>query len=124
MPELIYLEVEENDNCDYMPMQVYEAKADPVPISRIRLFETGRPHGVYEVTEWSSDGSGSPARAMYVPVSDSGQAEVHLVYGEDWGVRFKPADTDGDWDLDDQDQWGEPYVMLTDREDILLEGEG
>ena len=123
MPGPIYLEVEENENCDYMPLQLYEGKADPVPIFRVRLFEPGRPRGIYAVAGWQSDGSGSPTQALYVPVSDSGQAEVHLVYGGDWGVRFKPAESDRDWDLHDPDQWGEPYVMLMDRDDILLDGQ-
>ena len=91
MPENIYLEIDENDNSEYMPMQVFEALADPVPVSRVRLFEPGREHGVYEVTGWSSEGDGSPCPAMYAPVSDSGQAEAYLVFGGDWGVRFRPG---------------------------------
>ena len=121
MPESIYLEVEENDNCEYMPLQVYEAKADPVPVYRVRLFQPDRPHGVYEVTGWTSEESGMPCLAMYVPVSDSGQAEVHLVSGGDWGVRLKPVDIDEEWDISSANQWGEPYLMLTDKSDILLD---
>ena len=121
MAESIYLEIEENDNCEYMPLQVFEARADPVPIRRVRLHEPERPHGVYEVTGWSSEDSGTPTPAMYVAVSDSGQAAVHLVCGDDWGVRLKPADSDEDWDMDSPDQWGEPYLMLTDQSDILLD---
>jgi hypothetical protein len=122
MPEQIYLEVEENSNCEYMPLQVYEARAGPVPISRVRLFDPDMPHGVYEVTGWSSEGDGTPCPAMYVPVSDSGQAVVHLVCGDDWGIRVKPVDSDEDWDIDSPNQWGMPYLMLVDREDILLDG--
>ena len=121
MPENIYLEIEENDNCEYMPMQVYEAQADSVPVRRVRLFEPDRPHGVYEVTGWSSEDSGTPSLAMYVPVSDSGQATVHLVSGGDWGVRLRPEGRDEEWDLDSPSQWGEPYLMLTDQADILLD---
>ena len=121
MPEPIFLEIEENENSEYMPMQVYEAQADPVPVRRVRLFEPDRPHGVYEVTGWSSEGSGTPCTAMYVPVSDSGQATVHLVCGDDWGVRFRPEGSNEEWDINSTDQWGEPYLMLTDRDDILLD---
>ena len=60
---------------------------------------------------------------MYVPVSDSGQAAVHVVCGGDWGIRLKPIGTDEEWDLDSPDQWGEPYLMLTDKADILLDTE-
>ena len=121
MPENIYLEIDENDNSEYMPMQVFEALADPVPVSRVRLFEPGREHGVYEVTGWSSERDGSPCPAMYAPVSDSGQAEAYLVFGGDWGVRFKSEGSLADWDTANGDQWGEPFLALTDRTDILLD---
>lgn len=121
MVETIYLEVEENDNCEYMPMQVYEARADPRPVRRIKLFEPSRPHGVYEVVGWSSEDNGVPTTAMYVPISDSGQAEVHLVCGDDWGIRLRPADSGEEWDVDSPNQWGEPYVVLIDKDDILLD---
>ena len=56
MPDYIYIEVEGNENCDYMPMQVYEPQAEPITIKRVRLEEPDHPHGVYEVTGWSSTG--------------------------------------------------------------------
>ena len=122
MLESVYLEVEENDNCEYMPLQVYEARADPVPVHQVRLSEPDRPHGIYEVTGWSSEGDGSPVPAMYAPVSDSGQAEAHLIYGGDWGVRLRPADSGEEWDLASANQWGTPYLMLTDAEDVSPDG--
>ena len=121
MAGTIYLEVDENDNCEYMPMLAYETQRDAVPIDRVALAEVGRPEGVYRVTGWSSDGGGTPTQAMYAPVSDSGLAVVHLVYGADWGVRLKPEDSDEEWDIDSPNQWGEPYLMLTDEADIILE---
>ena len=121
MPESIFLEVEENDNCEYMPLQVYEAHSDPEPVFEVYLEEPGRPPGTYSVTGWSSDGGGTPCPAMYAPVSDSGQAVVHLVYGGDWGIRFKPSDSDEPWDPGSADQWGEPYIMLTQAGDVILD---
>ena len=125
MVDNIYLEVEENENCEYMPLQLYEGHAEPVPISRVRMQDFVHPEAVYEVTGWDSggdlDGPGSPVPAMYVPVSDSGQARAHLVYGGDFGIRFRPSGSEGDWSLDDPDQWGEPYVVLTDENDLLLD---
>ena len=123
MPGSIYIEVEENDNCEYMPMLLYETQRDAVPIARVMLSEPDRPQGVCQVTGWSSEGDGSPCDAMYVPVSDSGLAVVHLVYGGDWGVRLKPVDSDEGWNITSPDQWGEPYLVLTDRADILLDSE-
>ncbi len=121
MVESIYLEIETNDNCGSMPMQLFEVQAEPVPIARMKLFEPDRPHGVYEVTGWTSEDGGTPCLAMYAPVSDSGQAVAHLVCGGDWGIRFKPEGSDEPWDVNSSNQWGEPYTILTDREDILLD---
>ncbi len=121
MVEPIYVEVEENDNADYMPLQVYEAHESSRPIHKVRLFEPDHPHGVYEVTGWHSEDEGSPCPALYAPVSDSGQAEVHLVYGGIWGVRLRPEESSAEWDIDDPDQFGEPYLMLTDENDVILD---
>ena len=121
MPESIYIEVEDNANCEYMPLMLYEAHADAVPIMRIVLDEPGRPPGVYQVTGWSSEGDGSPCPAMYAPVSDSGQAVVHLVFGGDWGIRMKPAESTAGWNIDAPEQFGEPYVMLMDESAIILD---
>lgn len=120
MPESIYLEVEDNANCEYMPLMLYEAHAEAVPVTRIVIDEPGRPPGIYEVTGWSSEGDGSPCPAMYAPVSDSGQAQVHLVFGGDWGIRMKPAESKVEWSIEDPEQFGEPYVMLMDESAIIL----
>ena len=121
MPESIYLEVDENDNCEYMPLMLYEAHADAVPVARIVLDEPGRPPGVYQVTGWSSEADGTACPAMYAPVSDSGQAVVHLVFGGDWGIRMKPVESTAEWSIDDPEQFGEPYVMLMDESAIILD---
>ena len=78
-------------------------------------------NGVYEVTGWSSEGSGSICPALYAPVSDSGQAVVHLVYGGDWGIRLRLENSQGPWSTDSTDQHGEPYLMLIDGNDIIRE---
>ena len=121
VPESIYLEVDDNANCEYMPLMLYEAHAGAVPVSRLVLDEPGRPPGVYRVTGWSSEDNGSPCAAMYAPVSDSGQAQVHLVFGGDWGIRMKPDESTADWSLDDPEQFGEPYVMLMDESAVILD---
>ncbi len=121
MPDSIYIEVEENPNCEYMPLMLYEAHADATPVSYIILDEPGKPAGMYQVTGWSSADDGAPCAAMYAPVSDSGQAVVHLVFGGDWGIRMKPAESNANWDITDPEQFGEPYLMLMDEGAIVLD---
>lgn len=123
MPESIYLEVEENANSEYMPLMLYEAHADAIPISQVVLDQPGKPIGVYDVTGWSSEGDGTPCPALYAPVSDSGQAVVHLVFGGDWGIRLRPEDSSEDWSLTSETQFGEPYLMLMDGGAVVLDGQ-
>jgi len=47
---------------------------------------------------------------------------VHLVFGGDWGVRLKPESGEENWDIASGGQFGEPYLMLTDPADVLLDG--
>ena len=58
--------------------------------------------------------------ALYAPVTDSGQAYAHLIFGGDWGIRFRPEGSEDPWSTDNQDQWGEPFIVLLDEKDILL----
>ncbi len=119
MYESIWIETEENDNCEWMPLQVYEAHQPPVPVKLVYLEDPDRDPGIYEVTGWSSEDSGSICPALYAPVSDSGQAVVHLVYGGDWGIRLRPENSPGPWSLYAIDQHGEPYLMLIDGSDVI-----
>ena len=45
---------------------------------------------------------------------------MHLVFGGDWGIRMKPADSPDDWDLANHTQFGEPYLMLMDEGAVVL----
>ena len=40
--------------------------------------------------------------------------------GGDWGIRMKPADSPDDWDLANETQFGEPYLMLMDEGAVVL----
>ncbi len=120
MTQNLYLEVEENQNCSYMPGHLYEIKKEPILINYIRLELPDYPNGIYEITGWSSKEDGSTCSALYTPVSDSGQGSSHLIYGGDWGVRFKLKTDQSNWGISEKGQYGEPYLILLNEEDILL----
>ncbi len=61
------------------------------------------------VTGWSTDG---PCPAYAVPVADSGEGVVTLIFGGDEGIRLKPVDSGETWDLESPNQWGEPCLLL------------
>ena len=119
MPDSIWIETEENPNCEWMPLQVYESHEESKPVHLIKLEDPNYPHGLYEVCGWSSTNGGTPCPALFAPVSDSGQAVVYLVYGGDWGIRLRPEECEGNWEIGNAYEHGEPYLMLIDGSDIV-----
>ena len=114
-----HIDVESNDNCPMTANMVYKNLGDPVPVSRLRIFD-GAPGGsINFVTGWSSADGGSPVPAYAVQVEDSGLGAAFVVYGADWGLRLRPETSAKGWDLTDPEQWGDTHLVLADAEDIL-----
>ncbi len=120
----IELEVEDNDNCYGLPLRVYEALGQPVMVSQVRIAGPGGPEALHWVTGWQSEGDGSPCPAYCVEVSDSGEGAAYLLYGGDWGVRFRPLDGGEEWSVGNPEQWGEPYLVLGDLSDMVTTATG
>jgi hypothetical protein len=113
------IEVEPNDNSLASANLAFKNLSDPFRVARVRIFD-GQPDGtVYAVTGWSSANDGSPVEAHAVQVEDSGAGAAYVVYGGDWGIRFKLTDSAAGWSASDPDQWGETHLVLADREDIV-----
>ena len=113
------IEVEDNGNSYAVPMRLFSTLGDTSAVRRLKMDTargTGQPH---LVTGWSSEGDGAPVPAYWVAVEDSGAGISYLVYGGDWGLRFKPQHSDREWALDEAEQFGEPYLLLGDPSDIL-----
>ena len=123
MARSISLEVESNDNCDGLSMQVFEVKEEPAPVLQVRFYPPreagGGPETLCDVTGWQSDDGGSPCPAYFAPVSDSGEGVAYLVFGGDWGLRLRPAGANEPWDIGSRRQWGEAYILLSDMADII-----
>lgn len=118
MKRSIEVEVEHNENTYGVPLRIFSATAEPYQISHIKMDvrgQTGIPHSV---TGWSSADGGSSCPAYCVSVEDSGAALSYLVFGGDWGLRFKPADSVQGWGHGNEDQFGEPCLLLADLSDI------
>jgi hypothetical protein len=113
-----HIEVEANDNTPMMAQQVYKNLGVPFRVARVRIFE-GEPQGrLFAITGWSSAEGGAPAPAYAVQVEDSSAGAAYLVYGSDWGVRLRPAESAAPWGIDDAQQFGETHLVLSSLEDI------
>ena len=113
-----HVEVEANDNTPMMAQQVYKNLGVPFRVARVRIFE-GEPEGrLFAITGWSSAESGSPVPAYAVQVEDSSAGAAYLIYGGDWGVRLRPAESEAPWGMEDLEQFGETHLVLSSLEDI------
>ena len=119
MADYTYVEVESNPNSAMSASQVFRNVTTPFRVAHVRIYE-GEPGGqLCASTGWSSKDNGSPADVYAVRIEDSSEGEAFLIYGGDWGVRLRPAGSDAAWSHDDAAQWGEPYLVLADAEDIV-----
>lgn len=119
MADYTYVDVESNPNSAMSANQVFRNMTAPFRVAYVRIYE-GAPEGTLcAITGWSSRDGGSPAHAYAVRVEDSSAGTAFLVYGGDWGVRLRPADSGAPWSQEDGSQWGEPYLVLADAEDIV-----
>ena len=119
MADYTHVEVDSNPNSAMSANQVFRNMTSPFRAAFVRIYE-GEPDGVLcAITGWSSKGDGTPVHAYAVRVEDSSAGTAFLIYGGDWGLRLRPADSDGAWSHEDGSQWGEPYLVLADAEDII-----
>ena len=113
-----HVEVEPNDNTPMMAQQVYKNVGVPFPVSHVRIYE-GEPDGqLCAITGWSSAESGPEVPAYAVLIDDSSEGRAILVYGGDWGVRLRPAESETPWSLEDANQWGETHLVLASEDDL------
>ncbi len=107
-PRFIDVFIEPNPNCPEGCGQRFQTTGEPRPVRRVRYWAGVDDPIVCEIIGWSSEGGGSPCRALAVPVEDSGAGVATLVYGGDWGLRLTP--------VDGGEPFGQPYLLLDDED--------
>ena len=101
----VWIEIDENDNCGYFPIQVFEARGAEHVADSIVVEHNGR----QEVVGWED---GAPTTVRVVPVGDSGVGESLLIYGGNNGVRMRRASLSEPWSIRNDRESGEPYLLL------------
>ena len=116
----VYIEVEENPNCAAREAMRYRELGPPQPIVKVRIFDR-RDEGEWcFITAVHGNGPAPWGPALVRRVEDSGVGVAYLVFGGAWGIRLCPIDRARVWSFDDPDQWGEPYLVLTDLQDLVV----
>ena len=117
------IEVEDSQNCGPTEQFVYKELGGIRAIKGILAEETCLPAGrrgkevALDVTGVARGGAWIPARC--VKIADSGAGFAFLIFGGEWGIRLKPSWHPAGWDLSDPKQWGEPFKIYGNEEDIL-----
>ncbi len=96
-------------------MRVFHDLEPPRPVTQVRLERRPGELEWCHVTGWTVDGTPCPATIQ--KVDDSGDGTAFLLHGGDAGLRLQPASQPTPWQLDQPHQWGEPFMIVADRED-------
>ena len=113
---MIVIDIAQNPNCPPMDLRVFHDLGVAKAVAAVRL---EREHGApawYAVTGWTAEGCACPAYAQ--KVDNSGDGTAYLLYGGDAGVRLRPVSDGGARRLDDDQQWGEPFLIIGDPVDL------
>jgi hypothetical protein len=105
----IEVDVAAGDNCPEPLTLMFNGLSQPAPVTRVRTLDPDGVERMCEVTGWSAQG---PCQARAAMVEDSGEGTALLVYGGDQGIRLKPVESAGGWDLASRQQWAEPCLLL------------
>ena len=105
----MFLRFEENPNTGFADDRVYQERSEPRVVSHVLRLLKGQDLWCPVV---GLEAAGLPIPALARKVEDSGEGMCYLVYGSLWGLRLKTPDCVHSWSLEEEHQWGEPFLLL------------
>jgi hypothetical protein len=116
---MVALEIQDNPNCGGTDYMMFQDVGPARPVKMMRLAVKGKEKLCW-VTGYGEDNKPCPAYAQ--KVADSGGGTSFLIYGGNWGIRFKPEEFAKEpWDLLSPNQWGEPFKFYGEESDLVYE---
>jgi len=119
----MYFEVDDNPNYQGSVSMRFKELGPARPIKQIRLSDRKSDGELCWVTGWCDDPKGPVCAAYLQPVEESGLGKAHLIYGGNWGLRFKPVGLNEDWDIKSPEQWGEAFLLINDTRGVVFSEE-
>ncbi|MGH7274839.1 MAG: hypothetical protein ACREIQ_10330 [Nitrospiria bacterium] len=102
-------------------MMRFKELGPPQRLKQVRLYDRKDEGEWCQITGWTNAERGPLCPAYARPIEDSGVGIAYLIYGGNYGIRFKPLDDEEEWDLNSPNQWGESYLVLTSTQDLIFE---
>ncbi len=119
----MYFEVDENPNHPGSVSMRFKELGPARPIKQLRVSDRMSDGELCWVTGWCDDAKQPRSTAYVQPVEESGLGLAYLIYGGNWGIRFKPVTLNEDWDLASPHQWGEAFLLIGDLRGIVFADE-
>ena len=116
--EIVFLEIENNPNFDGSYFLRFHEMGPARLVTHVKSYDRLSRGEWCEVTGWSDDPDSPQVPAYAQAVEDSGAGASFLVFGGNWGIRLRPEQLLGPWDLYDTQQWGEGYLLIGDIRDL------
>ncbi|GJL64990.1 MAG: hypothetical protein NPIRA04_36440 [Nitrospirales bacterium] len=114
----MFLEVESNSNCETSVFLRFKEVSPPLPITHIKVYDRLSCGEWCLITGWGEDSEQPLCDVFAQKVEDSGAGVATLIFGGLYGVRLKQEQNEEAWSLESAQQWGEPYLLLSDDRDI------
>ena len=115
----MYLQVDDSPNYTGSVSMRFKELGPARPVKKLRMSDRKSQGELCWVTGWCDDPERPLCPAYAQQVEESGQGLAYLIYGGNWGIRFKPADLEEDWDLSSPNQWGEAFLLISDPRSLL-----
>ncbi len=114
----MFIEVDSNTNCESSVFLRFKEIGPSRKITHVKIYDRIAKGEWCLITGWCDSPEQANCDASAQQVEDSGAGLAVLVFGGNYGVRLRPETSGGRWDLEDSQQWGEAYLLLSDERDI------
>jgi hypothetical protein len=120
----MYLDLDANDNLPAAAMATFKETAPGRRIAAVRLLRAGA-WTWCAITGWD-DGA---VPAWSTPIEESGDGPARLLHGGAQGLRLAAIAAREDagavrWDVRDQAQWGEPFLIVRPEAEVVPAADG
>ncbi len=106
----MYVFVEENPNCG-ADERVFPTRGDKREVAKVNINDrSGGNPSWCDVIAVDDPGTFAPAYAQRM--DDSSDGTAWLVFGGNWGLRFRRPDETSEWSMSEKSQWGLPFLVL------------
>lgn len=121
----MFVEVESNPNCEMSVFLRFKAVGPARRVTHIRSYDRTSSGEWCALVGWCDDPEHPLCPVLARQIEDSGAGTAYVVFGGNWGLRLKPEGLAEEWNVASSNQWGEPYLLLSDEQDLRYDhGEG